>query len=224
VALSLVFLLFSNSKTAIGLLPVALIVALVVTHLRSPVLAIVVASGTALMMNVLTVGSALFDPILSFISLFMSDPTFTARSDIWKFALTELASRPITGFGFSAFWGTERVVFGLSEQGTWATAATDAHNAYVNIAVTTGIPGLLLAVTWLAVAPLADYFKRPGDPESDALATLFLRLWLLGIYSASFESVLFPQVGELWFIFMMAVFGLRFLSVSRLSASQAPAP
>ena len=36
----------------------------------------------------------------------MSDPTFTGRTDIWKFVVTQIMQRPITGYGFATFWGT----------------------------------------------------------------------------------------------------------------------
>jgi O-antigen ligase len=218
VAAAVVFLIFSNSKTPIGLLPLALIAAWFIARLRRPALGMAIAAGMIALFNLFSIGSVYFEPVLEILQATMSDPSFTGRSDIWKFALGELAQRPITGFGFSAFWGTERVVFGLSEQGTWATTATDAHNGYLNLAITTGVPGLALAAIWLVALPLLDFYRRSDDPQSRPLALFFLRVWLFGLMMASFESILFPQVGEVWFIFIIAVFGLRYLTQARAAA------
>jgi O-antigen ligase len=218
VAAAVVFMIFTKSKTPIGLLPLTLVMAWMIARLRRPALGVAIAAGTVALFNLFSIGSVYFDPVLEILKATMSDPSFTGRSDIWKFALGELAQRPFTGFGFSAFWGTERVVFGLSEQGTWATAATDAHNGYLNLAITTGVPGLALAVIWLVGLPLIDFYRRSGGPQSQPLALFFLRVWLFGLMMACFESVLFQQVGEVWFIFIMAVFGLRYLMQARTAA------
>ena len=216
--LALIFLVFTHSKTPIALLPLTLIMSAVVTRSRRPAIAMTVAIGTSLLFNLFSVGSVYFDSVHAILARTMEDPSFTGRSDIWKFALQELGQRPFTGYGFSAFWGTERVMFGAFEGTTWATAATDAHNAYLNIAVTTGVPGLLLMGVWLMVLPLCDFYRHADDPQSRLLAVLFLRIWLFGIYTASFESVLFQPSGDLWFIFIIAVFGLRYLTRARIAA------
>jgi hypothetical protein len=35
---------------------------------------------------------------------------------------------------------------------------------------------------------------------------------MFSLLGSCFESNLFPQVGDLWFIFIIAVFGLRYLA------------
>lgn len=209
---AIAFLLMTRSKTSIGLLPLSLLLTWLVTRPRRPMIGIAVTAAVVATINLFSVGSIYFEPVQAILQAAMADPSFTGRTDIWKFAIGELTSRPITGFGFGAFWGTERVVFGLSEQNTWAIAATDAHNGYLNLAITTGIPGLALAVVWLVGAPLRDFYNRCGGPESTPLALLFLRIWMFSLVASCFESTLFPQVGELWFIFIIAVFGLRYLA------------
>ncbi|MDF2601742.1 MAG: O-antigen polymerase, partial [Methylobacterium brachiatum] len=48
-----------------------------------------------------------------------------------------------------------------------------------------------------------------GGRELDAETLLFLRLWFLGLVSASFETVLYNGNNATCCMFMMAVFGLR---------------
>jgi len=216
VALSAVFLVFSFSKTSIALLPLVLIVSGIVGHVRRPIIGIVTAVSVLAAINLVSLGSIFFAPVRDALGLIM-DPSFTGRTDIWQFALDQLAQRPITGYGFSAFWGTERVVYGMSQGSNWAVNATDAHNAYLNLALTVGIPGLALALAWTVVLPIVDFYRRPAGASDAALATLFLRIWLFGIYAASFETTLFQQVGEVWFILLFSVFGLRYLSLQRVT-------
>ena len=53
----------------------------------------------------------------------MSDTSYTGRDEIWEFALDHIGQRPITGFGFQAFWGTsELVVSGSIRRNPGATA------------------------------------------------------------------------------------------------------
>jgi O-antigen ligase len=212
-----VFLLFTHSKTSLLLLPVTLLVSALVAGARRPLLALLFALGPLFLFNLFSVGSVYFTGVSDLVGQFMADPSFTGRTAIWQFALGEVAARPLTGYGYSAFWGTPQVVFGLSQLGTWATAATDAHNAYLNLALGVGVPGLLLVVAWVVVLPVLDFFRQAGDPRSRWIALFFLRTWLFGLYASSFEGALFMQIGEVWVIFMIAVYGLRYLSVARLA-------
>ncbi len=64
--------------------------------------------------------------------------------------------------------------------------------------------------------PLVDYYRAPEEPANAALKMLFLRICLFAAFESCFET-LFTQVGTLWAILIIAAFGLRFLSVSRVS-------
>jgi O-antigen ligase len=195
------------------MLPLVLIVSAVLGHLRRPALGIGFAAGVLVIFNLLSVGSVYFEPVHNLLDLIMPDPSFTGRTDIWQFAMEHVAQRPFTGYGFSAFWGTEPVVYGLSS--TWATAAADAHNAYLNLAVTIGIPGLALVILWIVVLPLVDYYRHEPQTHTQPLQTFFLRVCLFGAYTSCFESSIFQQVSAVWFLYLTAAFGLRYLSVSR---------
>jgi len=215
VSLSLVFLVASYSKTSLFLLPVVFVISLFLANVRRPALGLLFGIGGVVLINVVSIGSIFFDAVRDALGLVV-DPSFTGRTAIWQFAVERLAERPLTGYGFSAFWGTEHVVYGMSQSSSWASSATDAHNAYLNLALTVGVPGLLLVLVWILVLPILDFTKRPERrDDDDPLALLFLRVWLFVVYASSFESLLFQPSGELWFLFVMAIFGLRFLSRSR---------
>ena len=218
VALAGIFLGFTESKTAIGVLPIVLILSGIIGKSRSMVLGIAIVLTTLFIFELCSVGTVIFAPMQTLMQAILPDATFTGRTEIWQLAVHAVAQRPFTGYGFSAFWGTPEVVYQLSNHATWANAATDAHNGYLNLAVTIGIPGMLFVVWWVVVLPIADFCRRPFAPETAALQMLFLRVCLYGIYSSCFESSILQQAGEVWFFFMISVFGLRYLSLTRAAA------
>ena len=219
VALSAIFLAFTQSKTAIAVMPLALILSAIIGRSRGPAFGMTLVVAILLAFNLFSVGTVMFDPVRRFIEEIMPDATFTGRTEIWELGLRALAQRPFTGYGYSAFWGTEQVLYGIGgETVTWANAATDAHNAYLNLALMIGIPGMLLAVAWVVVLPIVDFCRRSPDPQAAALQTLFLRVCLYGTYASCFESSILEQVGEVWFFYMTSAFGLRYLAMTRAKA------
>ena len=45
-----------------------------------------------------------------------------------------------------------------------------------------------------------------------------LRIWLFGVYLASFESFFLDRADPIWFTFLIAVFGLHYLARFRTVA------
>ena len=215
VALSAIFLGFSGSKTAIGVMPLVFLLSGFISRSRHPAVGIGLVVVILAAFNLFSVGTVIFEPVQRLVAMVMPDATFTGRTEIWQIGVDAVARRPITGYGFSTFFGTDEVVYGLGENTTWANAATDAHNAYLNLALTIGLPGLFLAILWVVVLPVLDFYRRTPDPEAAPLQLLFLRICLYGIYSSCFESSIFQQVGEVWFFFMACIFGLRYAAVTR---------
>jgi O-antigen ligase len=196
-------------------LPLTLIVSAIMARAAKPANGVAVALSLVAVLNLLSIGSIYIAPIRAVVGAIMPDATFTGRTEIWKFAIDHVAQRPITGYGFATFWGTDQVVYGMSGA-TWANTAAHAHNGYLDLALTIGIPGAVLVTLWLTVLPLVDYYRAPVEPASAALKMLFLRICVYAAYESCFET-LFTQVGGLWLMLIAAAFGLRFLAVSRVS-------
>ena len=217
IALAVPFLIFTRDKTALTLLLPVLLISFVIGRFRRPAIGIAVTLSILLAMNLFSVGSLYLASVRDVLGALLPDPSFTGRTDIWQFALQHVAQRPITGYGFAAFWGTQQVVYGMGGNSIWANAAAQAHNSYVNLALTIGVPGSALVAFWLIVLPLADYYRGSREPATEALRLLLLRICLYGACASCFESIYF-QMGDIWFMLLIAVFGLRLLSVSRLRA------
>ena len=214
VALATIFLLFTQSKNAIGMLPLVFVLSAIVSRSRSPATGVLLVISVVAALNLFSVGTVLFEPIRKLVGSIMPDATFTGRTEIWELALQYVARRPLTGYGFSTFWGTPQVVYGGAENATWVNAATDAHNAYLNLALGIGIPGLVLVIFWVVVLPIVDYYRLSRQRRQPALplSRLFLRVCLYGVFASCFESSIFTPVGEVWFLYVTSAFGLRYLS------------
>lgn len=218
VVLSAIFLGFTQSKTAIALLPLTLILSAVVTRIARPAPAIALVAVLLAGFNLFTIGSIYFEPIRHLVEELLPDPSFTGRTELWQFAVEHVMQRPIFGYGFYAFWGTEQVVYALGVTQTWVNAASDAHNTYINLALTIGILGLVLALIWIVFLPIVDFYRRPAGAPASPLQLLFLRVLLFGIFSSCFENSFFQQIDSVWFFYITAVFGLRYLSVMPVTA------
>ncbi len=204
------FLAMSQAKTSIGLMPVALAMTALLLWLRSTPWRLLVIGGVLGGFNVLAVGSAVVPGLFQIVSMVTSDPTFTNRADVWRLVITETLRRPLTGFGFQAFWGTDSVHYRNSLE-TWANKASHAHNAFLDIAVTIGIPGAILAIVWLVLLPILDLRRSELRGGSRTLDGLYMGIWTFTLLCATLEATLFMTagVGPMWFMMALAVFGLR---------------
>lgn len=216
--LAAIFLAFTNAKTSSGLTPLVLGLTWACTLSPARAWRRLVLLGPLALLLVATVGSVMSPAIGAVIAGLASDPTYTGRTEIWAFALDNIAKRPVTGFGYGAFW--ESVFYGGGgDATTWVNRATDSHNGYLNTALETGLPGLALTVWWLVLAPLRDleaHARGRAGAAIDPLSLLFLRIWLFILLVAVFESVFYQATNALFFLLAMAVFGLRFSAGARV--------
>ncbi|EJN11592.1 lipid A core-O-antigen ligase-like enyme [Bradyrhizobium sp. YR681] len=210
-ALAGIFLIFTGGKTSSVLCLAIYALASLVYVTRSLWLKRLICFVPLIVMNLLTVGSVLSPALGSMTRLLPVDPTFTGRSDIWEFALAAVAEKPIIGHGYAAFWDdvTERQTAQGSE---WAVTAAHSHNSYLDLAITIGLPGLLLVILIFVLAPLRNFQAVQAHNRSNALGKLFLTIWLFGLYFGTTETFLLERQNPVWFMFALAVAGLHFLA------------
>lgn len=206
-----IFLIFTGGKTSSVLCLAIYALASLVYVTRSLWLKRIICFAPLIVMNLLTVGSVMSPALGSITRALPVDPTFTGRSDIWEFALSAVAEKPVIGHGYAAFWDgvTERQTTQGSE---WAVTAAHSHNSYLDLAVTIGLPGLLLVVLIFVVAPLRNFQQVQAHNRSNALGKLFLTIWLFGLYFGTTETFLLERQNPVWFMFALAVTGLHFLA------------
>jgi O-antigen ligase len=206
-----IFLIFTGGKTSSVLCIVIYALASLVYVTPSLWLKRIICFVPLIAMNLLTVGSVASPALSSLTRLLPVDPTFTGRSDIWEFALSAVAEKPIIGHGYAAFWDdvTERQTAKGAE---WAVTAAHSHNSYLDLAITIGLPGLLLVILIFVLAPLRNFQAIQAHNRSNALGKLFLTIWLFGLYFGTTETFLLERQNPVWFMFALAVAGLHFLA------------
>ncbi len=216
VAASAVFLYFSEAKTAILVTPVIflfipILLAIPVTAVRIMICASLIAA-----MNLFTIGSVFIPGIADFLSTVMSDPTFTGRTYVWSFMRDHMPGHLLTGYGFSAFWNSPEIIYGPTEVPEFVPQLSSGHNSYLDMALTIGVPGALLVTGWLLAAPLLEVRRRPGTARERALVLLCLRIWMLGLILAGFETIMLQRDDTLWFMTVMSICTLRLMRVRQV--------
>ena len=217
ILLSLVFLLNTGGKSSLALTLVILALTSALGLVRPFWLRLCILLTPLLLLNLFSVGTVMFDNVAALAQKLPLDTSFTGRADIWSFAVQALRLRLATGYGFAAFWGTGAIQ-NLSEGREWAQYASHSHNGYLDTALATGLPGLALLVMALVIAPLRNVQNAERGGNGGPLLLLLTQIWLFGLYLSSLESFFFDGADPLWFMILLAVFGLHYLARFRLRA------
>lgn len=153
---SVVLLIASKSKTSLGILVAAAIVgplliallkrrAEVVWGLGALTLALLMASALLWLVWCAMQGQ---DPLAPVEKL-----SFTQRTDVWRFTVDQFRLHPWRGVGFGSFWDVDPKVQPSLQTDLWFAQqdapTNESHNGYLDLLVTTGIPGLIGALLLL---------------------------------------------------------------------------
>ena len=211
IALASLFLLYSAGKSSLTLCFAVLLLTSLTSFIRSFWLRAILLLTPLLLLNLLSVGTVMFEGLAWISRLLPFDSTFTGRTDIWNFALQSLHARLSTGYGFASFWGSSAIQ-NLPEGKEWAGFAAHSHNGYLDTALGMGLPGLALLILALVIVPLRNFQQADEGGNNGPLAMVLLRIWLFGLYLSAMESFFLDRSDPLWFTFLMAVFGLHYLA------------
>lgn len=215
VSLASLFLLYSAGKSSLTLCLVVLLLTSLTRVVRSFWARAIMLLAPLVLLNMLSVGTAISENLAEIAKLLPLDSSFTGRIDIWNFAVQSLQERLATGYGFASFWGSSSIQ-NLPEGKEWAAYASHSHNGYLDTALGMGLPGLALLIVALAIAPLKNFHRADLGGNNGPLAMALLRIWLFGLYLSSMESFFLDRSDPLWFTFLLAVFGLHYLARFRV--------
>ena len=153
-----------------------------------------------------------YEDILLFLG---RDPSLTGRTDIWEFVLRLGMDRPFTGYGYDAFW-----IGDYSPGAPFAIAwgIQSAHNAWLEVLVALGLPGVFLllgimaSMTFRAIV-LARYYTELA-PAVFIMLCVFLFLTI-----GASEALFLLRHTSFWILFI-AVAGCARALTWRLSKQQ----
>lgn len=213
------FVYKTGSKTTLALTPAVAFLVIAGRTLGGRVLPVLLIVGAVIGFALMTLGSA-FSPFLDgILQWVLPGTTFTGRIDLWRFTMDLLEPRQWTGYGYDAFWGTDRVFkaeapFELS----WdPRLIVNAHSGYLELALWGGWITMMLAILMVFVLPLYDYVRTPDEIESKHLADFFLMILAFALLNSFLESYLFLRANPIWMLTWIAIVGLRMTSRFRIA-------
>ncbi|UXT97753.1 Wzy-type polysaccharide biosynthesis protein UppW [Agrobacterium tumefaciens] len=217
--LSLVFLVKSGGKTALGLMPIIIATGWFILRWprwRYPVVTLFLA-----VFALVTVGTTV-DPVFSqMLTKLGLDASFTGRRDIWTVAIDYIRQSPLLGYGYQAFWRSDALMSSFTENNTWATTAPDSHNGYFDLLLAGGVPGLMLVMVWIYLLPLQYLGKMNDATRNSPLTRLYVGVWLYVLLYGFLETLFFLSTGFVWFFLIVAVMGLHLQANASLVEDEA---
>jgi O-antigen ligase len=218
-AMAVIFIFNAGGKSSLVLCVVTVGLTSLTAIVRAFWLRAIMLLAPLVVLNMLSVGTVLSDRLAAIAEAMPFDTSFTGRTEIWIFALQSLQPRLAFGYGFAAFWGTDATVTRITPAGMeWAATVAHSHNGYLDTALAMGLPGLVLLIVVLVIGPLRDFHLADRSGNNGPLTMALLRIWLFGVYLASFESFFLDRADPIWFTFLVAVFGLHYLARFRTVA------
>lgn len=144
------FLLQTQSKTSMGALAVALLFGAAFKLMPRWTRPVAIGSGIVL----LALGVVAGQDYLGEASQYLSQPdALTGRGQIWRIMLSYASANPLLGAGYGSFWdiGPASPVYAYTRG--WISTISHGHNGYLDMLVQIGVPGLILGIVALIVAP-----------------------------------------------------------------------
>jgi exopolysaccharide production protein ExoQ len=126
--------------------------------------------------------------------------TFSGRTVIWDFANSEIARRPLLGWGYQSFWLVGPDAPSVVDAPGWVKTMPSAHSGYVDVKLELGYVGFVLLLgiiitTLHAIGRVAD--------RDRGRAWLMLSLALYVILTNFLETTWMRGMETLWLIFVI---------------------
>ncbi|WP_394694463.1 O-antigen ligase family protein [Hyphobacterium sp.] len=125
------------------------------------------------------------------------DATLTGRTDIWLVLADQVQARPWTGYGYGAFWdGVYGPAYWVRQRTQWPVPT--AHNGWLEIALSIGLPGVVLMALSLFISIGRAAGRLFRGPE---VFWALIFLILVALISIS-ESNLLQRNAITWVLFV----------------------
>ena len=201
-------LLFSHSKTAIGLFGVTSICLFAGWALRwmgrYKGVFVLIYCLIAAVIAIAVLATGLQDTL----TLLTGDPTLTGRVQLWQYVLYRWEESPYLGQGYGALWQVGPQIGAYLRASHVGWVMNEAHNGYLDVLAETGIVGLLLLGVFVFSGFLILLFtgqKKLGEPNVWRWFAMYVTLGMV-LYNIT-ESGFFR--GPDWLLFAaMCAFAL----------------
>jgi O-antigen ligase len=198
VAIAILLIFLSDSKTAFGL-------AIVCPFLAG--FTLIVRKFTRISPAIILLSIPFFYLLLSSVSNFnmgrisymlYGDSTLTGRTIIWDFAQYEIGRSPLVGWGYQSFWLVPDSP--SSAAPGWVKTMPNAHNGYYDTMLEMGYAGFALLLVFI-LATLHAIGRVANREPARALLVLSLALFII-LYNF-FESLWMRGFEFLWVVFVI---------------------
>jgi O-antigen ligase len=197
------FLVMTRSKSSLGFLPVGLLAGWAYRiGWRDGLSRAAMATLVALLAGTL-LAFVLLDADV--ITRLLEDPReFTGRTAIWAAELRYIADHPLLGAGFGTFTDNG----GLSPlhnyvSGDWVEAVSHGHNGYLQLLVTIGGIGFLLAMLALVARPLGRFWAL--NPAGGSFRPMLFALFVFLVLHNFMESDFLEGDGVTWAAMLLVI-------------------
>lgn len=201
-----IFLAMTHSKSSAGFLGLALVCGLLYRvawrdGLNRAILVLsgaILAGGLALfaMLNAAAIARALEDPA-----------EFTGRAEIWAAELRYIGDHPLLGAGFGTFTDTKaQSPLHNYVGGSWVDAVSHGHNGYLQVLVTIGGIGFVLAMLALVAAPARRFWAL--DLRGDGFKPMLMAVFVFAVAHNFMESDFLEGDGVTWCAMLLVIAAL----------------
>jgi O-antigen ligase len=202
-----VFTVMTHSKSSIGILPVALASAWLYRKAWSHGLDRAIAGVSLGLAALAAVTVAAMDS--GAIARLLEDPTqFTGRTAIWAAEIAFIRDHALLGAGFGSFADTGALspLHGYVGE-AWVATEAHGHNAYLQLLVTVGGIGFVLAMIAFLVQPVRAFLR--ARREDLPLMALLFAIFVFMILHNFLESDFLEGDGPAWIMFLLMLAMLR---------------
>ena len=202
-------LLLSNSKTVLLCFLVSVALLPIITILRQSITRLLIILPYILLF-IVGLSASLWLNLESILAVLGKDMSFTGRVPMWIFLGEKLAERPWFGYGHSAFWDNVRNDTGYLYSFNWDFG--DAHNGFIEVALSIGIIGLILfMLSYLSAYQKAIALIRLNDSAENVWCLQFLTITLITNLTIGTS---FLETSSYWILFVSTLFSLSLKSHS----------
>jgi O-antigen ligase len=207
IVISIILLVYANSKTALGLVVLAPAIAVFLSVIRrgtglSPAVVVWVAVVAYLIFAALsgfTMGRVSF--------ALYGDSSFTGRQVIWDFVNFEIARKPLLGWGYQSFWLVGPTGPAILDAPGWVKTMPNGHNGFYDTILELGYVGFVFLLVFLTTT--LQGFGRVLDRDK-------LRGWVM--LSVAFYVIIHNGLESAWmrgFEFLWIVFLILVAEIAR---------